>query len=757
MFMLSHGQTSDKIPLTEALEHVEAHYDVRFSYADKNVKDVLVSPINTQLSLKEVIVILEKETGLRFNQLNNRFISVEEVNTKASGGQFIIQKLDEVIVENYLTKGISKSVDGAINITPQKFGILPGLIEPDVLHTIQALPGVISADERISNINVRGGTNDQNLILFEGMKMYQSGHFFGLISAFNPYLSEEVNVSKNGTKVKYGDGVSSIISIANSDELTGKVKGGAGTNLISIDGFIVAPLSEKTELQLAARRSYTDLFSSPTYDAYFERIFRDSEFNINERSSDAIASEDERFYFYDVNAKFLYDISPSSKLRVNFINIFNTLDYSQEFFDTNNNLQNRNSQLDQKSYAANITYTKEWKNNLIAKAQIYYSDYEIDANSNNLAVDQNLNQINEVQDIGIRLDVVKPLDKFLNLNTGYQFNEVGVTNEEIVTNPTFRSLSKQIIRTHAVYGEAEFTSSSKSTYARIGFRVNYLEKFGEVLNEPRIAVSQKLSDNLRLEFLGEFKSQSITQIADLQQDFFGIEKRRWQLSDNESIPIQKSQQASIGINYNDNGWLVNVEAYTKKIDGITTRSQAFQNQFQFVEDIGEYNVNGFDVLINKQFQRFSSWLSYSYGNNNYTFETINNGEAFPNNIDITHAITFASTYVLDDLKIGFGINWHSGRPYTTPAEAQNPFNDVIEYNTPNNERLIDYMRADISAVYKFNLSSTIKAEAGASIWNILNQDNIINRFYTLDLNNEIIQVNNRALGFTPNFSFRIIF
>ena len=98
--------------------------------------------------------------------------------------------MPEVIISNYLTSGILKDNTGATIIKPKSFGILPGLIEPDVLQTIQALPGILSVDETISNINVRGGTNDQNLLLWDGIKMYQSGHFFGLISAFNPYFTE---------------------------------------------------------------------------------------------------------------------------------------------------------------------------------------------------------------------------------------------------------------------------------------------------------------------------------------------------------------------------------------------------------------------------------------------------------------------------------------------------------------------------------------------------------------------------------------
>ena len=94
--------------------------------------------------------------------------------------------LNEVIVYEFLTKGIVKETDGSITLNTGELGLLPGLAEPDVLFGVQSLPGVKSINETVSDINIRGGTNDQNLILWNGIKMYQSGHFFGLISAFNP-------------------------------------------------------------------------------------------------------------------------------------------------------------------------------------------------------------------------------------------------------------------------------------------------------------------------------------------------------------------------------------------------------------------------------------------------------------------------------------------------------------------------------------------------------------------------------------------
>jgi len=746
----SQDTKSKQEPLAKILLLLEKQFDVKFSYEDKTIEGITIQPLYPELSLEQALQVIEEQTNLNFEILNKRFIAI---SLKAKP---IIQQLDEIVVNNYLAKGISKTLNGAVAIETNTFDILPGLTEPDVLQIIQKLPGVTSVDERVSNINVRGGTNDQNLILYEGIRMYQSGHFFGLISAFNPYLSEHINVSKNGTSSKYGNGVSGIISIKNSNTIGNTTKSGIGFNLLSADGYAKIPLTKKTELQLSARRSFTDIFVSTTYDSYFDRIFRDSELNASNDINTLLAL-DERFLFYDFNVKFLYDINDSSKLRINALNIYNNLDYNQVFTNSNNDFQENRSAIDQTSYGASVNYSKTWKNELETSAELYYSNYNLDAINNDITNNQRLEQKNEVIDYGLRLDITKTIDDLTKINSGYQFNEVSVSDLEDVTNPDFTSFKKEIIRTHAIFSEIEWKSESKNTYLRLGARINYFEKLSELLMEPRLTFNQKIFDRFRLEILGELKSQSITQIIDLQQDFFGIEKRRWQLANNDNVPLIKSQQASVGISYNYNDLFISAEGYYKNVSEITARSQGFQNQFQFTNDIGSYNIIGVDFLINKRFNQFNSWLSYTYSKNEYRFENLNNGNAFANTLDLRHVINASFVYSLEKIKIGLGMNWHSGRPFTSPSIIQNDSNSTIEYQAPNSSRLTDYFRTDISATYNFNLSKKIKAEAGASIWNIFNQTNIINRFYTLDTDDSIVQINNRSLKLTPNFSFRVSF
>ncbi|MFI1771721.1 TonB-dependent receptor plug domain-containing protein [Thalassobellus citreus] len=756
----------EKQPLISILKTFEKTYNIRFSYVDETIKDKKAAPLKNDLTLQEALEFLKLDTNLDFELLNNRFVVIKK--PRKSNHLNSTQRLEEIVVNNYLTTGITKLNDGSITIKPETFGILPGLIEPDVLQTIQALPGVLSADETVSNINIRGGTHDQNLLLLDGIKMYQSGHFFGLISAFNPYTTKHVNVYKNGSRAKYGDGISSIIDMQLSDKIDNEFKAGLGFNLINADGYAKIPLSKKTELQLSTRRSITDLINTSTFEQYSKRIFQDSDFN-TAKNDDNFISQNESFFFYDVTTKFLYDITKKDKIRLHFLNIYNDLKYDEQS-TINDRDEALNSKLSQRNTAIGVTYTRDWSKTLSTTSQIYVSNYDLDATNFDVINNQRLIQENEVYDGSAKMDInFTPNDQF-KINGGYQFSEVGISNLEDVSNPNFRSYIKEVIRSHAIYAETNLLSNNAQTKLVLGGRINYFEKLDMVIVEPRLSFSQRFLNYFRFEALGEFKSQTTTQIIDLQNDFLGIENRRWILANNNKevevnnnkttypVPVLKSKQASAGIHYNKNKLLISAEGYIKKVNGITARSQGFQNQYQFVNSIGNYNIKGIDVLLNKQFNDIvSTWVSYSYSSNNYTFNNLNEGQPFPNNADIKHAITFAGTYTYKDIKVALGLNWHSGKPTTLP-DLNTPVEDgKIIYQSPNNSNLNDYLRTDCSATYEFFISDTARATIGASVWNILNKKNIINTYYTLDDENTINNIEKQSLGITPNVSFRVLF
>jgi len=417
-----------------------------------------------------------------------------------------------------------------------------------------------------------------------------------------------------------------------------------------------------------------------------------------------------------------------------------------------------NSRLSQQNLAVGITYTKNWSERLSTTSQVYVSKYNLDATNFDVLNNQRLIQENEVQDGSAKFDINYIASQNVNINGGYQFSEIGVANLEDVNNPDFRSYIKEVIRSHAIYAESSWLSNNANSHLKFGTRVNYHKKFEMFLVEPRFSFSQRFFNHFRFEILGELKSQTTSQIIDLQNDFLGIEKRRWMLSDNENIPVIKSKQISIGIHFNKNKLLISAEAYIKYVDGITTRSQGFQNQYQFVNAVGSYQIKGVDFLLNKQFNDLiSTWFSYTYSKNDYTFKTLNNGNPFPNNADIRHAISLAGTYTYNNIKLALGLNWHSGKPNTTPVLNNEVVDGLIQYEPPNSSNLKDYLRADFSTTYEFNISDHTRAILGTSIWNITNKKNILNTYYTLENQDMVSKVENQSLGITPNLSFRLQF
>ena len=673
------------------------------------------------------------------------------------------EQLDEVIVYQFLTTGLSKEIDASIQLTTDDFGILPGLIEPDVLQTIQALPGIKSIDETVSNINIRGGTNDQNLILWDGIKMYQSGHFFGLISAFNPYLTDKVTLIKNGSSAQYGDGVSGVLDMETKNDITRDYYGGAGFNLINGDIYGEIPLTQNASFQFSGRRSLTDFFDTPTYSNFFDRAFQDSQIKSASGQTPEI-KRTEDFYFYDFTGKLLFDINPDHKIRVSFININNHLDYTEQNLTA---LRETNSRLTQTNLSFGGSLESIWSDVFATKINTYYTRYNLDSDNTTVNSPQVLTQENEVLETALKINTTYKLNDALHWLNGYQLVETGVFNFSDVTQPPYSNNIKGVIRTHALFSEVEYRSPNKKLFARSGARLNYIENlntFSDFLIEPRLNVNYEVVNHLKIELQGEFKNQTTHQVVDLEQNFLGVEKRRWYIADPDNpilpLPITKSKQGSLGLNYDHHSLYVGVEGFYKEVNGISARTQGFQSEGEFNEEIGSYTVKGLEFLINKKTTDYSAWLSYGFNVNTYTFEDII-PRTFPNNLDIRHSLTFAGNYTYGHFKVGVGLNYRTGKPYTKP-DPDNPvdttfFPSRIAFEEPNSRRLPEYLRADVSAIYDFDLSARIKATVGASVLNFTDRKNILNTYYRLNDTDEIETVESVSLGLTPNISFRVKF
>ncbi|MDG5492109.1 TonB-dependent siderophore receptor [Psychroserpens sp. SPM9] len=735
-----------KLPLTEVLTALEHQYNVQFNYAEDSLKDRVVKPPSKTLSLQEALSYLEIHTTFTFENLDGTFILVRLKETP-----FQIQKLSEIILSKYIVRGINKLSDGSHEINFSEFDILPGLIDTDVLQAVQAFPGIQSINETVSNINIRGGTHDQNLILWDGIKMYQSGHFFGLISMFNPQITQQVSVLKNGTQASMTDGVSGTISMETSSKINDEFKSSLGINFIDANGFSDIPLSKKSSLQVAARKSISDFTKTPTYTNFFERIAQDTEV---ENNANNVVNSNQEFDFYDMSLRWIYNITESDQLQVNFLNANNQLRFNENSISDTVE-RSRQSSLRQHSIAGAIHYKRVWNAAWQTTFEAFETDYKLEANNANVADEQRFLQENIVSETSIKLQANHTINEKFQLLLGYHFVETEITNLDDVDTPRFRSLISEVVRTHGLFSQLNHKSLNKKVSLNFGLRYNYIDKFRKHILEPRFAFTYRFMKHFSVEALGEFKHQNTSQVINFQSDFLGIEKRRWQLSNDADIPIIRSKQASLGLSFSNKGWLFSADVYYKYVEGITTQSQGFQNQYEFVKTSGSYDAFGADVIVRKELKNFTTWLSYSYLKSDYTFNDLPE-RTIPNNFDMTHAITFGASYALEDLKLSAGLNWHSGRPTTRPVDGNEIINNTINFEATNTSRLDDYLRVDISALYDVKLWKKTKVDLGISIWNVLNRTNQINNFYRIN-NNTVSETLQSSLGITPNAVLRVYF
>ncbi len=806
------------MPLTEVLKELQTQYGYQFNYASEVVEGQKVVPPPRALSFSATLHYLEERTGLTYDVLDNNIVSIKKPASQLCGylkdestrepivnatvhasnvstitdenGYFelipnikndliTIQhigygtfnrslqlfeehscgtiylapfelQLAEIVLTDFFVRGIDKMNDGSYKIDFDRFSILPGLTEADVLQSVQAFPGIQSINETVSDINIRGGTNDQNLILWDGIKMYQSGHFFGLISMYNPQITQKVGLRKNGSPVTYTDGVSGTISMETDKEIATKFQANLAINFLDASAFADVPLGKKSSVQVAARKAISSFVESPTYTAYFDRIAQDTEVESN---AGAVVNSDFEFDFYDQSLRWLYKPSEKDEIQLNFINVSNELVFNENasIFGIE---ESRRSSVAQNSIAGGLQYHRAWNDRIGTDLNIYETDYALKAINANVLDNQRFLQENSVSETGVKFESNYKLTDRWHILGGYHYIDTKVTDLDDIDNPFFRSLEGEVLSTHAGFMSLGHISENGHTSFNAGIRYIFLDKFKKQLWEPRFSFNQRFLKSFNLEILAEFKHQNTSQIINFQNDFLGIEKRRWRLSNDKEIPVIIGSQISAGLSYSDKGWLFNLVGYNKNVNGITTSSQGFQNQYEFVLANGSYDAMGFDLLVRKQFKNLNTWLSYSYLTSDYYFASLPD-KSFPNNLEVVNSATFGATYTTTHFLFAAGMNWHSGKPMTRPIVGNEVVGNRINYGAVNKERLDDYMRVDLSAMYKFKLKGSAQMNLGVSIWNLLDKENTINDFYRIGALGTAEKAEQYSLGFTPNAFFRI--
>ncbi len=714
------------------------------------------------------------------------------------------QLLNEVVVLGYVTSGIDRNKDGSIDMTTKKLGILPGLLSPDIAQSIQLIPGISTLDESATGIQIRGGSPDQNLVLYDDIKLFNTGYFYGMFSLFNPFATEKATIFRSGTSASYGDRISGIIDISSGHKIPKKTEGGFEIDGLSINGYIKAPLSKKTALYAFARRSYPDIIKTPTYSSYEDKIF--TNFGVVKDINDNVLiletdddfspeTSNNDFNFADFSSKLIY--KPNTK---NIISVSGLYTRNQLDFDFSGGDEIVLDALKTKNKGLSFNWKHISNEKQQEKLTAYYSEYnsfyqndEIKDETDDGILD--LAEINirknDIKDIGLNFTSTSQIKDTQKLTLGYQFSytdlDIRISKENPVDAELEQSIQDDNNIKNALFGEYSINFKNKG-FINCGLRFVHYGSLKEFLVEPRINFEYPISDNIRFKTAIERRHQPISQLVEFNHTELRLENELWRLSDNEQFPLLSSNQISGGLLYHHNNLNIDIDGYYKDLDGLTTFTNGFSNPLENLEQ-GESTIKGVDLLIKYKWNNYKIWAGYTFNDITFKFPNLKDTpENFPGNNDITHHFRISNTLQLDKWQFSLGWQYRSGKPitpvnsYIIQTDADGEPAGVVNFGSVNSGRLPDFHRLDASVLCNFNINTgtnELKAQAGLSFLNIYNRVKPLNLIYKAERKPlddggiaipgttgstpeelEVIleQVIQRfSLGFTPNAVFRVYF
>ncbi|MFB1028025.1 MAG: DUF4974 domain-containing protein [Flavobacteriaceae bacterium] len=732
--------------IVEVFTKIEDTYGVIFSYQDDDISNKRMSLKREKRTIREVLESLELLTKLSYKIVNNRYIIInhflkENVN---------IHELDKVIIRSYLTEGVKKINNGSFKLSPSKLGILPGLTEPDVLESIQLLPGVLSPNEVASGFFVRGGASDQNRLIWDGINIYHKGHLFGMISPFNPNVTSKIKFINKGSHAKYGDRLSSVIDMSSNSTISETVKAQLGFNGINGDALLEVPIiKDKLNVQGSFRRSYGEALETFTFNQLEDKVFESTKINNSE-------NENNEFSFFDYNLKLNYKPNKNNSLYASVISIDNQLDYVLNHTDNNRKFIDK---LVTSNMGYGLGWKVKWNEKTTQNTTAFFSDYKLNYNFITIEGDMQVSDFekrNTIFDSGISSEVTIDGSKASQVAIGYQYALKDVAYAFLnTTNLSFvLDTENNTIQTHSVYGQYDY-ENPKLFNLSFGLRSTYFSELDAVRVEPRIVVYKPLLKNLNFQATAEIKNQIISEIDETILSDLSLENRVWRLADGNAFPITNSQQISAGFIYSKKGLSIDIDTYYKKLKNITALSLGFLNPENSNFNIGQRKIIGLDAFVKRNFNGFNYWLSYSLNKSESRFGNLNNNKDFTSKSNVTHSVSTSLSYKLDGFQFALGWKWQTGKPYTIAKESSGG----LEFDGINTGELPIYHRLDFSSTYNFKMSkhNKLRGKVGLSIRNIYDRRNLISREYrgNNSLDDPIELIEKFSVGITPNLMFRL--
>ncbi len=707
-------------------------------------------------------------------------------------------EMDEVMVvsDKYTIMKTAENIS-QITISPKELAALPSLGEIDIFRSLQLLPGVSGTNEGSSGLYVRGGTPDQNLVLLDGMTIYHVDHFFGFFSAFNADAIKDVQLYKGGYPARFGGRTSSVV------ELTGKsgdVSGfsmGAGLNLLSASSVIEFPFLNRGSVLISARRSYTDIVRSGVYNNIFD-LFNDDDTAVQGpgglpgggggpgggRFGNAAAQQAQPdFFFYDLNAKISYRPSGKDVVAISLYNGKDDLDKSRDQSRTIGNNANLNivggttDLTDWGNSGISGKWARQWSPQFYSNALVAYSEYFSDYYRftdqevfNNESVEalrtirRGSAEDNNISDLTIGLDNEWQLNTRHKLDFGVKMTRSDASyffSRDDTTTILNRAQSGQ----HAAVYAQDTWRLTPALELSLGGRASYYDQSEQTFLEPRVAANYSLTDRLTFKAaygkFHQYVNRVVNEnVSEGSRDF-------WLLADGETIEVSQSEHIIGGLSYDQGTYLFDVEAYHKKLDGLSEFSLRFQrtnfrsetaNELFFT---GSGIAKGIEFLIQKKRGTYNGWMSYTLANVEHTFPALNDGVAFPALHDQRHEFKMVHNLDLGRWNLSSTWMYASGKPYTAPESEytltllDGTEQSQIHIGEKNGLLLPAYHRLDVAANYELDFGNA-KGLIGLSLFNLYDRQNVWYREFDLT-EGDLLVTDVNYLGFTPNLQFRIDF
>ena len=720
-----------------------------------------------------------------------------------------IKSLDfeEVTILESLPTISNNQADGAIVFRANQLNRLPTFVGgQDIFRSLQLLPGISASDDLSSELKIRGSNGDENMVILDGITLYKVDHYFGIFSAINASLVDEVKIFKNAFPVEYGGRTAGVIDLTSHQPTEqAKINGGLQVDLLTTSAYLSLPISDKSGLLIGGRITNknvanTDLFDLLQSDKKTPDIIQEPT-GLDRQAT--LLKENPDFKFYDFNAKWLWQLSPKTDISVSFFKGYDQFNYNYErTFGTQDirpngrieevtNTESFEEAAEWDNQGISLQLNHQWTNKLSSYVNIAHSKYE-DSQLSTLNLTRQIIRPPNNTSPPTRVDTV--LTNVNAARNAVEGKEINIKNDWLITEGQKLTFGYHLVNNEVNFAidrnnESEISSlvngTQHSLYAqyhsqlgkfdfRLGLRNTYYTTNQENYISPRISLSYKVNDAFSLKAAGSQYYQFLRQ--NNREDRFGRSYDFWTLSDADAtnFPVASSKQGMLGFSLTKLGFVLDVEAYYKKTEGITEFVPASSGFALDMIDLSIDNLKfftgtgvskGIDILLKKDIKKYTSWLAYTLSKTTHSFPEILDDSPFPSQDDRRHQLKWVHQYQWKKFDFAATYIFSSGRPYTDLEKILEAGDrrdlrpkDRISY-------LKNYQRFDISAGYKFKWGAS-KGRVGLSIFNVFDRANVKYRQYFFavpnlrnerDLITEVTGTEVLMLGFTPNLSFSLNF